>query len=407
MGFRGHWTIGPFYVSPMTTALARPPYFTVADVDLGLLRELIAERTDPGRYPHAQAVVGEVVVYDMLELAPILSEWSGRHAVMAELADVLSDGPGVLCLRHAVARDVLDRTTAAFERILAEQARSGGGVGDHFAAAGANGRVWNAVEKLAVGEPDVFVDYYAADAIALAAGAWLGPGYQVTSQLNVVRPGGAAQAPHRDFVLGFMSDAQAAVYPAHVHTMSPQLTLQGAIAHVDMPVASGPTKLLPHSQKLPDGYLAWRRPDVVELFEEHHVQLPLDAGDAVFFNPALFHAAGSNHTAAIHRMANLLQIVSPFGRAMESVDRARVVRALYPVLLGRAKAGADRVALANVVAASAEGYPFPTNLDRDPPIDGLAPPSQADLVWRALTEQWPVARLDDALDHAAFRRWTT
>jgi hypothetical protein len=46
----------------------------------------------------------------------------------------------------------------------------------------------NALEKLAVAEPSVFVDYYASDAIALAASAWLGPAYQVTSQLNVVNP---------------------------------------------------------------------------------------------------------------------------------------------------------------------------------------------------------------------------
>jgi hypothetical protein len=43
-----------------------------------------------------------------------------------------------------------------------------------------------------------------------------------------------------------------------------------------------------------------------------------------------------------------------------------------------------------VVAASAEGYAFPTNLDRDPPLKGLAPQSQADLVWQALaTDQTP------------------
>ena len=57
-------------------------------------------------------------------------------------------------------------------------------------------------------------------------------------------------------------------------------------------------------------------------FGEHHVQLPLTKGDAVFFNPALFHAAGSNTTSDVRRMANLLQISSAFGRAMDAVDRA-------------------------------------------------------------------------------------
>src|SRR2546421_93284 len=88
-------------------------------------------------------------------------------------------------------------------------------------------------------DPEAFADYYANDVLALVSSAWLGPGYQVPSQVNVVTPGGAGQSPHRDYPLGFLSDAAAAAYPAHVHRLSPVLTLQGAVAHCDMPVASG------------------------------------------------------------------------------------------------------------------------------------------------------------------------
>ena len=83
-------------------------------------------------------------------------------------------------------------------------------------------------------------------------------------------------------------------------------------------------------------------------------------------------------------MANLLQVSSAFGRAMETVDRVAICEALYPVL--RTYPGN----VGNVIAATAEGYAFPTNLDRDQPIDGLAPPTQADLVRRALAEGWAV-----------------
>ena len=69
---------------------------------------------------------------------------------------------------------------------------------------------------------------------------------------------------------------------------------------------------------------------------------------------------------------------------MEAVDRDRVVRAVYPVLLERKAAGMPDVALHNALAAAAEGYPFPTNLDRDQPVDGLTPASQADIVRDAL-----------------------
>ena len=38
----------------------------------------------------------------------------------------------------------------------------------------------------------------------------------------------------------------------------------------------------------------------------------------------------------------------------------------------------------NVVAATAEGYPFPANLDLDAPVGGMAPPSQQDVMRQAL-----------------------
>ena len=52
------------------------------------------------------------------------------------------------------------------------------------------------------------------------------------------------------------------------------------------------------------------------------MQLALAKGDAVFFNPALLHAAGENRSGNIQRMANLLQVSSAFGRALETLDRA-------------------------------------------------------------------------------------
>src|ERR671927_491109 len=87
----------------------------------------------------------------------------------------------------------------------------------------ANDRIWNALEKLAVRDPGTFVEYYANPALSLVSAAWLGPGYQVTSQVNVVNPGGAAQVGHRDYHLGFLSAARIEQYPAHVHRLSPVL----------------------------------------------------------------------------------------------------------------------------------------------------------------------------------------
>jgi ectoine hydroxylase-related dioxygenase (phytanoyl-CoA dioxygenase family) len=204
-----------------------------------------------------------------------------------------------------------------------------------------------------------------------------------------------------------MSEPQAAAFPTHLHRLSPALTLQGAVAHSDMPLESGPTLYLPHSHKYDAGYLAYHRPEFQTYFNDHYVQLPLLKGDAAFFNPAVFHGAGTNHSADIRRMANLLQISSAFGRAMESIDRTRVSLAVFPALKSMKESGASDESLRNVVAAAAEGYAFPTNLDRDQPVDGLAPPTAAELVLRALREDWSIDALSEQLTAQTARRATS
>jgi ectoine hydroxylase-related dioxygenase (phytanoyl-CoA dioxygenase family) len=391
--------------SPTASPAGPAPHWLVPeDCRLEDLLTVLEDRTDLDDYPAASAVEQGVVVYDAAGLDGILGDAAARRSLLAELARALSDGPGIVAFTGAFAAGTVDRVTAAFETMIAEQRSAGTQSGDHFAKPGANDRVWNALEKLAVTEPEAFVDYYANDIVALAATAWLGPGYQVTSQVNVVNPGGAGQTVHRDYHLGFQSDDVSALYPAHVHALSQTLTLQGAVAHCDMPVQSGPTLYLPHSQKYAHGYVAYQRPEFQDYFVANHVQLPLAKGDAVFFNPALFHAAGTNHSTDIRRMANLLQISSAFGRAMETVDRQRVVEAVYPALLAAKAGGRPERELANAVAASAEGYAFPTNLDRDQPIGGMAPPSQADLVREALVAGTKAAELADRLSAQSHAR---
>jgi len=370
---------------------------------------LIAQRTQAADVPLAAEVRGNVPVYDGDAVRAQAASPAGRQAVMAEWGEVLLNGAGLVVLSGAFSGEAelaaLDAASAHFKAIIAEQIANHSARGDHFAKPGANDRIWNALEKLCLRDPAAFVAYYANPLIALVSEAWLGPAYQITSQVNVVNPGGAAQSPHRDYHLGFQAAEVAARYPAHVHRLSPVLTLQGAVAHNDMPLESGPTLYLPYSQRYEPGYIAWQLPEFAACFEAHHVQLPLKKGDAVFFNPALFHAAGHNRTSDVYRMANLLQVSSAYGRAMESVDRTRMSQALFPVLAAaRADGRLSEAACANAIAACAEGYAFPTNLDRDPPLGGLAPPSQQDLMARALREGWQPADFDHALRAQAARR---
>ena len=385
---------------------AAPGYLSADDCRLTDLIDLVSRKTDLADYPYASTVEQNVLVYDGARLRQQLSRPACRPRVETELARALLDGPGIVVLAGAFDDPwVIDRATWQFEAIIAAQRAARGPLGDHFAA-GQNDRIWNALEKLALRAPEVFADYYANDLVATECRAWLGPGYQVTSQVNVVNPGGAAQDMHRDYHLGFASAEQAARFPVHVHQLSPVLTLQGAVAHTDMPAETGPTMYLPHSQKYLPGYLAWRMPEFGEYFEANYVQLPLDKGDAVFFNPALFHAAGANRTADVSRMANLLQVSSAFARPMEAVDRAAMSAAVSPALQGMIDDGASPTAIANVIAACAEGYPFPTNLDLDQPIDGFAPRTQADILGRAVSEQWSRQQLETELGTWSARRQT-
>ena len=370
--------------------------------DLDAFIAQVSRVTLPGDYPFAREIVSNIPVYDGAAVRSAAADPVSRKAIMAEWAEVMLSGPGIVVFKRAF-DDLapVDAATGVFNDIIAEQHATNTGGGDHFAKPGANDRIWNALEKLSLRAPEVFARYYANEIIAMVSEAWLGPGYQVTSQLNVVNPGGAAQSAHRDYHMGFQSAAEIARFPAHAHRLSPALTLQGAVAHCDMPAESGPTLYLPFSQTFEPGYFAYHLPQFQDYFSKHHVQLPLEKGDAAFFNPAVFHAAGHNRTTNVKRMANLLQVSSAYGRAMESMDRARMCRALYPALLAMDAAGR-----ANAVAACAEGYAFPTNLDRDPPVGGLAPQTQAQLMLTALAAGWTAAAFAAALERREWARMT-
>ena len=376
-------------------------YYSEKDCNIEDFKTLIAEVLDPAALSFTDTVAKNIPIYDAETTSNALANQETRRQIMAEWADVLGQRSGAVVLKGAMADlDAVDAATTAFEQIIEEERDASSG-GDHFGERGANDRVWNSLQKLCLRDPKLFARYFASPAIAAISEAWLGPWYQMTAQVNLVRPGGKAQTCHRDYHLGFMTQKQAESFPAHSHLLSATLTLQGAVAHCDMPAESGPTKLLPNSQRYGAGYVATLLPEFRAVFEEQHVQLPLEKGDAVFFNPALFHAAGNNRSADIHRMANLLQVSSPMGRSLERIDRTAMVRALFPALRDLRLAGLERAA---AIGAAAEGYPFPTNLDTDPPIGGLASESQAELLARALDEAMSESEFEAALEENRKRR---
>ena len=384
----------------MDTSASDPAaYFSADTCELDDFLALVSRSLSADEVPLAVTIEKNIPIYDMSALRTKLGDPGERQSVMAEWAYVLHKQSGVIVLRNAYKdTTAIDAASEVYKAIIAKEKASAGGGADHFAAAGNNDRIWNSLQKLAEESPEIYIDYFSNPVIDAASEAWLGPNYQMTAQVNLVYPGGAAQLAHRDYHLGFQTAEISASYPAHVHELSPVLTLQGAIAHCDMPIESGATKLLPFSQQYRPGYSAWRRDDFRACFEERYVQLPLAKGDALFFNPALFHAAGENRSSDIERLANLLQVSSAFGRAMEVIDRQGMSVRLYPLVQQALKEGKlDAAQLHALIAATAEGYSFPTNLDRDPPIDGLAPETQHALFKRALDAAWDVAAFESAL----------
>ena len=368
-------------------------YLSPDDCNLAEFTEQVSRSLTPKEVPQAHDVQNNIPIYDVTQL-----DLTGdTRALKAEWAHVFLNSAGVLLLKNAY-QDTrcIDAASAIYERIIADEKAAQGEKADHFAASGANDRIWNSAQKLCQQDPKIFAQYFGNLAIDVACEAWLGPNYQMTAQVNLVRPSGAAQSPHRDYHLGFQPREVAARYPAHVHDLSPVLTLQGAIAHVDMPIESGPTKLLPFSQRYRHGYLAFTMPEFRAFFEDNFVQVPLKKGDVLFFNPALYHAGGANVSPDVQRMANLLQISSAYGRALENLDRQSMTHQLYEVL-SRRDHGLSAPQVDAAISACAEGYSFPTNLDTDPPISGLAPETPAALCRLALAQEMPVQEFNAAL----------
>ena len=379
-------------------------FLNINDIDLAEFASLCSQSVNAKDYPFSSNVQQKVVIYEGDRIRSLIGTEQAQD-LKTELHHCLKDGPGVLVIRKAFPDfQVIDRATEVFKKIITDEKNIPESRGDHFAKPGENERIWNALQKFCERDTDAFVAYYKNPVLRFVSEAWLGPFFQVTSQVNIIKPGGQAQQPHRDFHLGFQDDSLVAEFPIATQIFSQLLTLQGAVAHTDMNTSSGPTLLLPFSQQYQHGYLAWRNPEFIDYFQHNAVQLPLNKGDAVFFSPALFHAGGNN-TESSDRIANLLQISSAFGKAMESVDRTKMTKLIYPVLLaGKQSKLLSQDEMKTVATAVVEGYPFPTNLDSDSPLAGSAPETVQALMELALSEEWTADRFCDCLNEATKRK---
>lgn len=386
---------------PVTKAIAKPSnlpprlYYIDKPPSLSAFKHLCAQSTSEERYPLCPSIILNIPIYDVSRL-DLLSP-SQASSLQDEWHHILLSGPGVFVLKNMYSdKGLLARVNTVYQRIIASEKASS--KGDHFATGGKNDRIWNSFSKHGLLDPSSFLDYYSNPWLALICNAWLGPGYRITTQVNIVKPGGAAQVSHRDYHLGFQTAEACAKFPIPMQIASKFLTLQGAVAHTDMPLESGPTRLLPFSQQFEEGFMAYRLPEFQAFFQGNYVSLPLEMGDGLFFNHALFHAAGENQTENFDRSANLVQVSSAFGKTMETIDSHPLIEGCWDELSERYRKEGMSNEVEAFVAAAADGYPFPTNLDRRPPAPGgMAPESEHEIVIRGLKGTWDVGRVTKEL----------
>ncbi|PSN75308.1 phytanoyl-CoA dioxygenase-like protein [Corynespora cassiicola Philippines] len=337
-------------------------------------------------YPLAKSIDLNVPVYELPEFDSLTPDQ--RSALQDEWYHILLSGPGVFVTKGLYKdTSLLDKVSGVYSDIIVQEKKLTGKRGDHFAGSGANDRIWNSFSKHGLQDPQSFLEYYSNPWLPLISSTWLGPHHRLTAQVNIVKPGAKPQISHRDYHIGFQDNESCAKFPKALQVASQFLTLQGAVAHSDMPLESGPTRLLPFSQKFEEGYMAYRIPTFADYFLEKYVSMPLEKGDGLFFNPALFHAAGQNDSESIQRSANLLQISSAFGKQMETIDTYPLIEKTWDGLteMYRNEGMSDRVA--TFIGNVGEGYPFPTNLDRRvPETAGMAPDSEQDLLRKGLEQ---------------------
>jgi ectoine hydroxylase-related dioxygenase (phytanoyl-CoA dioxygenase family) len=377
-------------VEPRCYSNKQPPSLTAFKT---LTKQITLKET----YPLCSDIKQSIPIYNCNDFD--LQDAEQLDKLQDELYHNLISGPGVYVMKHFFSNLVtIDQASAAFDAIIESELQATGAKGDHFAPASANSRIWNSFSKHALQDPESFAAYFSNPWFKVVCESYLGPGYRITSQVNIVRPGGQPQMPHRDYHLGFQTDEDVVAWPKAVHAMSGLLTLQGAVAHTNMPADSGPTRLMPYSQTFDEGYRSYRTKEFIDYFTQNYVAIPLEKGDALFFSPALFHAAGENCTEDFDRSANLIQVSSTFGKTMETIDTLPLIERTYEILFAKYKSEGMNSEVDALIRAVGDGYPFPTNLDSRPPAPGgMAPESEQDILRRGISSGWDKERLMEEL----------
>ena len=120
--------------------------------------EIINQKMVDASVPYASEVKKNIPIYDISALQNVIANDKLKRELMAEWAWVLRESAGAIVLRNAYQdTSPIDEATKLYEQIISNEKQKSGGGADHFAAAGANDRIWNSLQKLCESSPDVFL----------------------------------------------------------------------------------------------------------------------------------------------------------------------------------------------------------------------------------------------------------
>lgn len=211
-------------------------------------------------------------------------------------------------------------------------------------------------------------------------------------------------------------------YPIMSQMASQLQTLQGAVAHTDMPLECGPTRLAPFSHQFQKGYMALKNPEYISIVDKYMSQLPLKRGDAIIFNPACFHQPGINTTENA-REACLFQIANTWTVHMVLIDRKEMAKSVWPVMKrwakqaekpgqinGGGKPHKTQHQLDALISATCEDTTYSVNWrvgkvskHKNEKTDVQATQTQVQAIHAALKEGWDDDKVYKTLDEIAAR----
>ena len=126
-----------------------PGYYHSKECNLEDFKKTVDQKLDIGFVPNAAEIQKNIPIYNIEDLQNALYNAELKFELMAEWAWVLRESSGAIVLRNAYKdTTVIDEATKLYEDIIADEKLKTGGGADHFAAAGANDRIWNSLQKL-------------------------------------------------------------------------------------------------------------------------------------------------------------------------------------------------------------------------------------------------------------------